>query len=125
MRSKVSLGRDAYHIFGYCTFFKRKGAFFISYIPFLQRRYNNIKIIMIKLVTSSSILNWCLNIIHHFLTTAYFAENSRPTYKKVISIFSLLLKYLFKHNFFIFQNYKILNFEAQIFNICIDLYVNR
>ena len=41
---------------------------------------------MIKLVTSSSILNWCLNIIHHFLTTAYFAENSRPTYKKVISI---------------------------------------
>ena len=80
---------------------------------------------MIKLVISSSILNECLNIIHHFLTTAYFAENSRPTHKKVISIFSLLLEYLFKHNFFIFQNYKILNLEAQIFNICSYLYVKR
>ena len=80
---------------------------------------------MIKLVTNSSILNECLNIIYHFLTTAYFAENSRPTYKKVISSFSLLLKIIFKHNFFVFQNYKILNLEAQIFNICIDLYVNR
>ena len=124
MRSKVSLGRDAYHS---CVahLFQKKRCFFIVYIPFLQSRYNNIKIITNKLTIKTSVLNDFLNIINHFLTTAYFAENIRPTYKKVISIFPLLLKCLFKHNFFIFQNYKILNLEAQIFNICIDLYANR
>ena len=122
MRSKVSLGRDAYHMV-WCTFFKRKGAFLFYLLLYKSR--SNIKIITNKVTIKTSVLNDFLNIINHFLTTAYFAENIRPTYKKVISIFSLLLEYLFKHNFFIFQNYKILNLEAQIFNICIDLYANR
>ena len=125
MRSKVSLGRDAYHIECCCTFFKRKGAFLFYFYLLLYKSRSNIKIIMNRVTIKTSVLNDFLNIINHSLTTAYFAENIRPTYKKVISIFSLLLKKLFKHNFFIFQNYKILNLEAQIFNICIDLYANR
>ena len=96
---------------GSCTFSKRKGAFYSLY-SFLQNRYNNIKIITNKVTIKTSVLNDFLNIINHFLTTAYFAENIRPTYKKVISIFPLLLDYLFKHNFFIFQNYKIFKFEG-------------
>ena len=82
--------------------------------------------IVIKITFNTSCLNDFLNISYHFLSYSF---NQNPEYlassKKVVSIFFPASQYLFKHNFFIFQNYKILNLEAQIFNICIDLYANR
>ena len=72
VRSKVSLGRDAYHI-GVCTFFKRKGAFLFYFYLLLYKNRSNIKIITNKVTIKTSVLNDFLNIINHFLTTA-FAE---------------------------------------------------
>ena len=72
VRSKVSLGRDAYHHFG-CTFFKRKGAFLFYFYLLLYKSRSNIKIITKRVTIKTSVLNDFLNIINHFLTTA-FAE---------------------------------------------------
>jgi len=62
VRSKVSLGRDAYHRLG-CTFFKRKGAFLFYLLLYKSR--SKIKIIINKMAIKTSVLIDFLNSINH------------------------------------------------------------